>query len=521
MPVLIRWLGFILAFVFLFAIFLWFRTRKTSRFQSRLALLFFLFVIIPLTPLTLFLGRLLLKSTETFMLPGIDETLTLSLDVLKSQLNDRGCRFLQSVNRFSEITPEKLQQAGFVYAGEFSTNGHRQINIRLTPSAPAVDENRYMGFSELDIQQKVQEGELIIIGGQHYFESFAVKDSLLLFAGFQVSDQVVQAKDAVSSSLQRYTTLLLLRERMVEQNIIWIILVILILFIAVLSVLLAGRVSSEVSNPLLKLTEGMKRIGAGDLNFRVQAVAKDEIAYLIESFNRMAEELRISRENLQRAERAAAWRDVARQISHEIKNPLTPIEFSIYRLETTLPEAMRCNHDLSEALTVITAEIAAIRRIADTFSQFARLPHTELKSADVVEVVRSAVELLRNNEAGVTIDFQAPPALPPIPLDIQQFRGVMNNLIKNAIEASGNGARVEVIIEEATNGEHKICIRVIDHGSGMDEPTLQHIFDPYFTTKTGGSGIGLFLAARIIADHGGVIKVDSRPGEGSTFTILL
>lgn len=519
MPVLIKWLVFILAFVFLFTIFLWFRTRKTSRFQSRLALLFFLFAIIPLTPLTLFLGQLLLKSTETFLLPGIDETLTLSLDVFKSQLNDRGQRFLQSINLFSEITPDKLQQAGFAYAGEFSTNDRPQINFQFTASAPAIDKSRYLIFTEQDILQKIQEGELIILKGQHFFESFVVKDSVVLFAGFQVSDQVVQAKNSVNTSLQRYTTLLLLRERMIEQNVIWVILVILLLFIAALSVLLAGRVSSEVSNPLLKLTEGMKRIGAGDLNFRVEAVARDEIAYLIDSFNRMAEELRISRENLQRAERAAAWRDVARQISHEIKNPLTPIEFSIYRLETTLPEEMRRNADLSEALTVITSEIAAIRRIADTFSQFARMPHMELKSADVAEVVRSSVELFRSNESGVSIDFQAPSGL-QILMDVQQFRGVMNNLIKNAIEACGSG-RVQVIIERAAQGKHTICIRVIDHGCGMDEATLQRIFEPYFTTKANGSGIGLFLAARIIADHGGTIRADSRQGEGSAFTILL
>ena len=517
MSPVIKWAGFILAFILAFCAFLWAKSRRTSRFQSRLTLLFFLFAIMPSAPLTLFLGQLLLKNAETFMLPGADESLNLSLEVVKNQLNERGQRFLRSLSSFSAMTPENLQASGFAYGGQI-TRPPLRLELRVTPDAPAVDPQRFL--NEAADSTHLKEGELVAVDGGHFFESYLVKDTEILFVGFRAPDRVVEVKENVTGALQRYTTMLLLRERMVEQKLIWMILIIVLMFIAVLSVLLAGRVSAEVSTPLLKLTEGMKRVGEGDLNHRVEATAKDEIAYLIDSFNRMVSELRISRENLQRAERTAAWRDVARQISHEIKNPLTPIEIALYRLETTLPQELQ-SRDLREALAMIRSEIGSIRRIADTFSQFARMPHAELKTADVGETVRAAVELFNNNEAGVAIEFRSAADLPLIPMDVQQFRAVMSNLIKNAIEASERGRTAEVSVERGGEGAYGVVIRVKDRGCGMDEATLQRIFQPYFTTKTGGSGIGLFLASRIISDHGGTLTAESIPQQGSTFTISL
>ncbi|RPI01115.1 MAG: HAMP domain-containing protein [Calditrichaeota bacterium] len=523
MPVLIKWLAFILLFVLAFAVLLWFRTRKSSRFQSRLTLIFFLFVIIPLFPLTLILGQLLLKSTETFVLPGVEETLTLSLDIFRRQLDERGRHFLQTIDSFSQITPAMLRQSGISYAGtaDIRQGVSRDIRMILLPESPSVDRSRFLGMTTQDLLTKAESGDLFLLNNQYFFESVVIKDSTLLFAGIQAPDEIIQAKNRISQTLQRYTTLLYLREKMVEEKTIWLLLIIFLLFIAVLSMLLARKVSLEISNPILQLSSGMKRVGAGDLTHRVEVAAKDEIAYLVDSFNQMTEELRVSHENLQRAERAAAWRDIARQISHEIKNPLTPIEFAIYRLESSLPAEVVKLIDLRESMTVIKEEIASIRRIADTFSQFARLPHSELKKQDIGEWIRSSVELFKNNDSGVNVQLKITPNLPQILLDGQQFRSVINNLIKNAIEASQSGETVLVNVQPYSADHYSLRIDVIDHGCGMDEQTQKSIFEPYFTTKTGGSGIGLFLARQIIKDHGGIIEVTSAVRQGSTLTIYL
>lgn len=520
MPIYIKWLLFILVFAFLFSIVLWLRTRKVSRFQGRLALFFFLFVIIPLTPLTIFLGQLVLRSTETFIIPSLEDALIQSLDIFRAQLNERGQHFLRAQGTFTHITSEVLQRADILYVGELAPHDSSYHLIYFLSQNKSAPQNPVSDLSGAEMDQRIRSGRLITLADSTLFESFWRTDSLLLFAGFAVPQDVVDAKNSVTSALRNYATLGLLHETMLEENLFWFIIFIFLLFIAFVSVLLARLVSSGMSGPLLKLTEGMRKIGAGDLNYRVEIKAKDEIAYLVDSFNRMAEELKKSRENLQRAERAAAWRDIARQVSHEIKNPLTPIEFSLYRLESSLPVEWSNNKDFLESLKIIKEEITSIRRIADTFSKFAKMPHAELKNIDLGTIVRASVELFRNDSSGVSIQFQASSDLPPLPVDEQQIRGVMHNLIKNAIEASEKGSVVYVKIEEHSGSKHGVKIEVTDTGCGMDEETIKRIFDPYFTTKQAGSGIGLFLAQRIITDHGGYIEVKSKPGVGTTFSII-
>ena len=521
MPIIIKWLLFILIAAFSFSIFLWIRTRKASRFQGRLTLFFFLFVIIPLAPLTLFLGQLLMKSAETFMLPGVEQSLTQSLDVFRKLLNDRGRLFLQTHTNIPAVTPEMLKKANVLYAGEIVFASGKAKLQTFVGSEPGlyIPESRFVDISPEDALQRTQSGELFVYKERRLFESWA-GDSSFAFVGFEIPGYVVQTKEKVATALSNYTTLALLGETMVQGNVIWFVLIAFILFIAIVSALLARAVSAGISGPIRKLTEGMHKIGDGDLSYRVRVKAKDEVAYLVESFNRMAEELKKSRESLQRAERAAAWRDVARQVSHEIKNPLTPIEFSIYRLESSVPSEWLDNSDLRESLKIIKEEISSIRRIANTFSQFARMPHTELKPADVGEIVRESVELFRNKAPDMQISFEQAGDLPLVPIDAQQIKGVVHNLIKNAIEASKAGDEIKV--KATTDSEpYKVQISVTDHGCGMDEETAKRIFDPYFTTKEDGSGIGLFLAQRIIADHGGDISVESRPGEGARFTIRI
>ena len=265
----------------------------------------------------------------------------------------------------------------------------------------------------------------------------------------------------------------------------------------------------------------MQKISSGDLSYRVHVKAKDEVAYLVDSFNQMAEELQTSRENLQRAERAAAWRDVARQVSHEIKNPLTPIEFSIYRLESSLPEKWLAHDDLHESLRIIKEEISSIRRIANTFSQFAKMPESELKPGNITAIVRESVNLFRNEAAIKKITLATTGDIKPVSMDAQQLKGVFHNLIKNAIEAGTAKDEINVSVEALRSEHHSVQISITDHGCGMTEETKKRIFDPYFTTKQDGSGIGLFLAQRILMEHGGAISVESRPGTGTTFTIRI
>jgi len=523
MPLIFKWLSFILIFAFGVSIFFWFRMRKASRFQGRLTLFFFLFVIIPLTPLALFIGQLLMTSTQTFMLPGVEQSLTQSLDAIRGQLNDRGLLFLRMHPDAEHLTTEALQRAQAIYAGQIrfqSGTAHVQHFVSLNEDLD-VPMQQFPALSPADAMVLLNSGKFYSEEQQHFFESWMQADSVFRFVGFKVPDYVAATKDRVASTLADYTTLALLGETMIQGNAVWFIIFIFILFIAIISALLARSASAGISGPIRKLTEGMRKISSGDLNYRVQVKAKDEVAFLVDSFNQMAQELKTSRENLQRAERAAAWRDIARQVSHEIKNPLTPIEFSIYRLESSLPEKWLAHEDLHESLRIIKEEISAIRRIANTFSQFAKMPQSELKPGNIAEIVRESVNLFRNEAAIKNITLETTGEIKPVLMDAQQLKGVFHNLVKNAGEAGTAEDDIHVKVEALALEDYSVQISITDHGCGMSEETIKRIFDPYFTTKEKGSGIGLFLAHRIITDHGGTISVTSRPGEGSTFTIRI
>ena len=190
---------------------------------------------------------------------------------------------------------------------------------------------------------------------------------------------------------------------------------------------------------------------SGDLSHRVNIKAKDEIEFLVNSFNKMASDLKTSRENLQRAERIAAWRDVARQISHEIKNPLTPIKFSLFRLMSSLPEEFKQQNDFQESVAIIEEELASIQKIANEFSDFARMPQMQLKPENVDEIINNTVTLFHDDPKNIKFTLSIEKEIPQIMIDRDQIRRCLQNLIKNAIEASAPDSQIDIIAEKTKN----------------------------------------------------------------------
>jgi len=351
--------------------------------------------------------------------------------------------------------------------------------------------------------------------GRYYYEYYRLQpDSIIILAAFAITQSQLQTRQEISRVLKNYTSLSLFRETILEKKLIWVFAIVLLILLALISFQLANIISKGIGGPIKQLSDGMRRIGAGDLAHRLHFKADDEIGYLVESFNRMAEELLVGRESLKRAERAAAWRDVARQISHELKNPLTPIELSLYRLKTSMGDTIANNIDLAESLRIIEEEIASMRRLAGEFSEFARMPQLQLQEEDIISIISDSARLYGDHP----IHLNLPDALPARQLDREQMRRVFNNLLKNAIEASAPTAPVSI---NADIQNQKIHIRISDNGCGMDENELARVFDPYFTTKKDGTGLGLFIAQRIITDHGGELSIASTKGRGTTVTIIL
>ena len=252
------------------------------------------------------------------------------------------------------------------------------------------------------------------------------------------------------------------------------------------------------------------------------------------AFNSMTADLRDSRERAVQAERVAAWREMARRLAHELKNPLFPIQLSIETLRRDLDQraaaaaggqepARRAEGDAAfaalfrESSDTILEALQSLRRIVDEFAQFARMPRPQTRPTDVNAVVESVLALHRGGP-GVRVERALAASLPEIPADPDLLGRALGNLVANALEAMPRGGTLTV---RTASADGAVRIEVEDAGPGITEEQRTRLFVPYFTTKKGGTGLGLAIVQGIVSDHGGRVEVKSAAGAGTTFTLIL
>ncbi len=222
-----------------------------------------------------------------------------------------------------------------------------------------------------------------------------------------------------------------------------------------------------------------------------------------------------------RAQKVAAWREVARRLAHEIKNPLTPIQLSAERLRRNLSNAPpQAKALVDECTTTIVGEVESLKGLVDEFSQFARMPAPRAVPTDLGRLVADTLALYRGLFADVEIEQRFQPDLPLARIDAEQIKRVMINLVDNAIEAMERRGRIVV---EAQHDPANSVIRVVvaDDGPGIPPEERDKLFLPYYSTKRRGSGLGLAIVRRIVAEHGGSIEVGDNAPHGTRFTIEL
>ena len=279
-----------------------------------------------------------------------------------------------------------------------------------------------------------------------------------------------------------------------------------------------------LTRPVTQMVQGMRRVAGGDLGFRVHTEATGEFQELVDGFNRMTAELALGRETLARAEREAAWREMARQIAHEIKNPLTPMKLSAQEIARASREQdPETDAIVASGVRTIVQQIDLLGRIASEFSTFARLPVGKRVAQDVNVLVRDAAPLFERPEpAPVQVVLDLQDDLPKVVLDTDEMRRVITNLGQNGVQAMPRGGTLTLRTRLARQGERRwVRLRVSDTGVGVARETLARVFEPYFSTRAEGTGLGLAICRRIVEDLGGRIAVHSREGEGATFTIEL
>ena len=291
-----------------------------------------------------------------------------------------------------------------------------------------------------------------------------------------------------------------------------------IVFIA-LAIYLALIVSNYITRPIQLLKEKISGLKLGKKETKIDWQKKDEIGELVIEYNRMVDELASSADKLAKSERETAWREMAKQIAHEIKNPLTPMKLSVQYLQKAWNEKDPDWDDRLKRFTeTIIEQINSLSIIASEFSDFAKMPRSSFREIELVKVIRSAIDLF-NNTTSIKFNVIANDHC-KVYADKEQLLRVFNNLIKNSIQAISN-ENEGVISIEVSQVDDKSKIVFSDNGKGIPEEEQAKVFYPNFTTKSGGMGLGLAMVKNIITNANGSISFSSEIGEGTSFTILL
>jgi len=289
----------------------------------------------------------------------------------------------------------------------------------------------------------------------------------------------------------------------------------------VLAIGLSWWATARITRPVRRLSESASKVAAGNWAATVEVSSGDEIGQLARAFNRMTGELVAQREKLVQAERVAAWRELARRLAHELKNPLFPLQITVENMQRArdrYPDQF--DEVFREGAATLLAELGKLKQIVARFSDFARMPAPEMQAVDCNRLVRESMKLFEPQLAGARIAgrMELDPQLRPVQADPEQLTRVLRNLILNAVDAMPQGGALTVRTTALAGG---VRLEVSDTGQGLTPEECARLFTPYYTTKTHGTGLGLAIVQSVVSDHHGRISVESEPGKGATFRIEL
>lgn len=285
--------------------------------------------------------------------------------------------------------------------------------------------------------------------------------------------------------------------------------------ILVVSFLISSLLSKKITSPIKVLVEATRKISEGDLKLRVEETSNDEIGKLQRSMNFMLDKINGEHQKVIQLEKTAAWREIARSLAHEIKNPLTPIQLTIQELKDRYKgDDEEFKFFLENCTEIITEEVDSLKKLVNEFSEFARSPKLELAVGDLENLVKDTIQLYSNQG----INFESL-EIPDFNFDQDKIKRVFINLLENAILSSSENDRKIDVRLRTENGF--AVLEVQDNGNGISQENLEKIFEPHFTTRTTGMGLGLAIVKGVVEKHNGKIEVQSQEGKGSTFKVFL
>ncbi len=507
--------------------------RRANKFQTRLMIFFILVSIIPIIPLTFISNAMLNRSIEILLSQNIDKSLQLSLNFINTYLNKEkenllhftgiiaGDKFIKYAVIFendSRNYTKGVAKLANRYNLDFITILNKKGKILVNYQRKVIlknffnkdlYENTIKGKVEYRLQKEVidkKEYEYI-----EYFYPIIDNNNIIgvVITGKFLVENFTDDANTLARALQAYKQIELYKKPLVK-GITSFIVIIITLIVLFISIIVSYYISKGVTEPIRKLLEGTKAVAEGNLDFKIEYESHDEIKLLINAFNQMMRELKANKQALLHTQRLAAWRDIARRIAHEIKNPLTPIKLSSERLLRKYGSE-DFEEVLKKSVKTIIEEVDRLQNLINEFSNFARTPHLNLEIENLNFIVVETLNIFSGIQ-NISIKTKLEKNLPPLNLDKKRIKEVLINLINNAIDALKDRKDGEILIKTYTRENifgRFVCLEVSDNGPGISEDIKDKLFEPYFTTKKEGTGLGLSIVDKIVTEHHGKIKYES------------
>jgi nitrogen fixation/metabolism regulation signal transduction histidine kinase len=290
-----------------------------------------------------------------------------------------------------------------------------------------------------------------------------------------------------------------------------------------MTAIIAISFTRRVTNPIVELTEATRRVAEGDFSIQILARRGDELGLLIRSFNAMVQDLEKSRAALVKAEKISIWQNMAQQLAHEIKNPLTPIKLSAERvLRRWRNEPDKIGEVIEDSMLAIIQETEGLSTLLNEFKTLSKPAELSQSWTKIGETTEEAIIPYRSSYPEIIFDTERVDPHTTIKIDKHRLSQVLTNLIVNAIDAMEGRGTIEIRTDIIQKRESRFCrLSIRDTGKGISRESVPQVFTPYYTTKASGTGLGLPIVERIVNDHGGSIWFNTAEGMGTTFFVDL
>ena len=445
------------------------------------------------------------------------EKLSRAIQIMKTQVNSslqQGWQLTDSLNYIDRVDSQKVVEKALLNIAEihgvdvniYDINGDLKISSLAIPYIQGIVSTKMepVAYLHLNAQKEVQYFQKEHIGHLKFLSSY------------------VPINDAVGNTYAYLNIPYFTSQTNLQQEIANFLVTIINLnaFIFLIAGIVSLFIATRITHSFAVIGEKMKKVNLGTHNEAIEWNRNDEIGSLVEEYNKMVSKLDESAATMAKTEREGAWREMAKQVAHEIKNPLTPMKLSMQFLqrsiETNAPDVKELT---SKVANTLVEQIDHLSKIASEFSQFANIEQADRSEFNLTESLESIKQLHdANEELSIVWKLESEPVF--IYADKTHINRLFTNLILNAIQAVPGNKKPEIEVEELLKADH-VLVKIKDNGEGITEAVQSKIFAPNFTTKTSGTGLGLAMSKRIVEQAGGSIWFETIEGEGSSFFVSL